>query len=71
MVKLWGNFLTLFGKGAKEKQIPGWILSLPKNKPPKFLDGILLGDGYKGKHGSNKITLLILYCCYKCTITLV
>lgn len=55
--KVVGNLFKSFGKGAKEKEVPDWVINLPKNKLQKFLDGILLGDGSKGKNGSNKITL--------------
>jgi ribonucleoside-diphosphate reductase alpha chain len=52
-----GNLFKSFGNGCKEKEIPEWVLSLPKNKLNKFLEGILLGDGYNNKNGTCKITL--------------
>lgn len=35
-----------FGMGAENKKIPGWVMSLPKDKAAKFLDGYLSGDGH-------------------------
>lgn len=35
-----------FGKGAENKTIPTWVLSLPKEKTKVFLDGYMSGDGY-------------------------
>lgn len=55
--KVIGEFFNSFGKGAKNKVMPEWMINLPKDKLQKVLDGMLLGDGYKGKNGSNKITL--------------
>src|SRR5699024_1037884 len=45
-----------FGKGCKNKEIPEWILSLPKKELGCFLSGLLEGDGSEGEN-SNKITL--------------
>ena len=52
-----GEFFASFGKGCKEKEIPEWILNLPKNKLQKFLDGLLLGDGTLIKDKGIRITL--------------
>lgn len=52
-----GSLFNSFGKGAKEKTLPEWLLNLPKEKLQKFLDGILLGDGSKKKSGANRLTL--------------
>lgn len=42
-----------FGCGAENKEIPGWVMALPKSQAAVFLDGYLSGDGYKR---DNKIT---------------
>lgn len=36
-----------FGKGAKNKTVPGWIFTLPYEEKEAFIDGLLLSDGYK------------------------
>lgn len=35
-----------FGMGAKNKHLPGWVLSLPVEQASAFLDGYLSGDGH-------------------------
>ena len=35
-----------FGRGAANKALPGWVLSLPVEQARIFLDGYLSGDGY-------------------------
>jgi len=55
--KIIGNLFNSFGKGAKEKEIPDWILSLPKNKLEQFLSGMLLGDGTVTKNNANRLTI--------------
>ena len=42
--------LDLFNCGAKEKEIPQWILFLPIDKQQGLIDGIFAGDGYKGNN---------------------
>lgn len=39
-------FLNQFGKGAKNKKIPGWVFGLPAGRKKVFMDGMLFGDGY-------------------------
>ena len=36
-----------FGKGAKNKIIPSWIFTLPKEERGAFIEGLMLSDGYK------------------------
>jgi len=36
-----------FGKGARNKIIPDWIFTLPKNEREAFINGLMLSDGYK------------------------
>jgi len=36
-----------FGNGAKNKTIPAWIFTLPKEEKEAFIDGLLNSDGYK------------------------
>jgi hypothetical protein len=36
-----------FGKGAKNKTIPGWIFTLPKEQKESFVQGLMLSDGYQ------------------------
>lgn len=45
------NFIdTLdFGQGAKNKTIPGWVFTLPKEQKEAFVDGLMLADGYDCK----------------------
>jgi pyruvate/2-oxoacid:ferredoxin oxidoreductase beta subunit len=40
-----------FGRGAKNKTIPGWIFTLPLEQREAFLEGLMLSDGY-GTGGS-------------------
>ena len=35
-----------FGKGAKNKTIPDWVFTLPKEERQSFVDGLMLSDGY-------------------------
>lgn len=51
-----GRLFDSFGKGCKEKEIPQWILELPKEKLEHFLEGILSGDG-TFRRNEVKITL--------------
>lgn len=40
-----GEFLLNFGKGASNKQLPGWVLSSPTWVKQEILAGYLAGDG--------------------------
>lgn len=42
-----------FGKGAKNKTIPGWVFTLPLKEKEAFIEGLLDSDGYKA--GSNSL----------------
>ncbi len=35
-----------FGQGAKNKTIPGWVFTLPKEQKETFVEGLMLADGY-------------------------
>ena len=35
-----------FGQGAKNKIIPGWVFTLPKEQKEAFVEGLMLADGY-------------------------
>ena len=37
------------GQGAKNKTIPGWIFTLPKEEKEAFVEGLMLADGYDHK----------------------
>lgn len=39
------NDFVQFGRGAENKTLPPWVLSLPADKAQSFLDGYLSGDG--------------------------
>lgn len=34
------------GQGAKNKTVPGWIFTLPKEEKQAFVEGMMLADGY-------------------------
>lgn len=36
-----------FGKGARNKTIPGWLFTLPKEEKEGFVEGLMLSDGYR------------------------
>jgi len=36
-----------FGKGARNKTIPSWVFTLPKEEKESFVEGLMLSDGYK------------------------
>jgi len=36
-----------FGKGAKNKIVPGWVFTLPLKEKQAFVEGLMLSDGYK------------------------
>jgi pyruvate/2-oxoacid:ferredoxin oxidoreductase beta subunit/intein/homing endonuclease len=36
-----------FGKGAKNKVVPGWVFTLPLVEKQAFVEGLMLSDGYK------------------------
>lgn len=40
-----------FGSGARNKTIPDWIFTLPKEEKESFVQGLMLSDGYK--HGNS------------------
>ncbi len=50
-----GNYFETFGKNAKEKRVPDWLLNLPTEHLQRFLEGIL-EDGSL-KNNSYKLTL--------------
>lgn len=48
---------TLFGKGAKNKQVPDWFITAPLNKQKAFLRGEYFGDGYNDKKAITMCTI--------------
>src|SRR3989338_683236 len=36
-----------FGKGARNKIVPGWVFILPQEEKEAFVEGLMLSDGYK------------------------
>lgn len=36
-----------FGKGAKNKKVPEWIFTLPREEKEAFVEGLMLSDGYQ------------------------
>jgi len=36
-----------FNSGAKNKIVPGWVFTLPKEEKESFVEGLMLSDGYK------------------------
>ena len=42
------NFIDTLGlgQGAKNKTIPGWVFTLPKEQKEAFVQGLMLADGY-------------------------
>jgi pyruvate/2-oxoacid:ferredoxin oxidoreductase beta subunit/intein/homing endonuclease len=36
-----------FQKGAKNKTVPGWVFSLPREEKEGFIEGLMLSDGYQ------------------------
>jgi len=41
-----------FGSGAKNKIVPSWVFTLPREEKECFVEGLMLSDGYKiGKSG--------------------
>lgn len=58
---LW-EFIQQFGRGAEDKEIPGFLHDMPNNLIDKFLEGYISGDGYSIKSNgtrSNKNTYQI------------
>ncbi|MCD6455639.1 MAG: hypothetical protein J7K81_02460 [Methanophagales archaeon] len=45
-----------FGSGAKDKTIPGWVFTLPKDEKESFVAGLLLSDGYKTGNSSRYVS---------------
>lgn len=45
------EFLLQFGKGAKNKRVPGFVLSMPKSLVLRFVQGYISADGYRKGHG--------------------
>lgn len=53
-----GNLFNSFGLGCKNKLLPEWIMTLPKNHLSNVLRGVIDGDGWYSKvENSEKITL--------------
>lgn len=40
------EFLSEFGRGAKNKRLPTWVMKLPREKQAELLKGYFRGDGY-------------------------
>jgi pyruvate/2-oxoacid:ferredoxin oxidoreductase beta subunit len=36
-----------FGRGARNKTIPSWVFTLPKEEKENFIEGLMLSNGYK------------------------
>lgn len=50
-------FEKYFGKGAKNKNLPHWMLLLPFEKQKALLCGLWRGDGYVNKKGGKFVTI--------------
>ncbi len=50
-------FAKLFGKGAKNKSLPHWMLLLPIRKQAQILCGLWRGDGYVNSHRAKYVTI--------------
>lgn len=50
-------FCEEFGVGCKKKELPLWVLNLPKSQAKCFLDGFYLGDGHIDKNGNYSATI--------------
>lgn len=50
-------FEKYFGKGAKNKRLPHWMLLLPLRKQEALLCGLWRGDGYINKSGGKFVTI--------------
>jgi hypothetical protein len=48
--KYYASFFEQFGKGARNKTIPNWVLYLPESKQYRLLRGMFQGDGSKTKY---------------------
>ena len=45
-----------FGSGAKNKVIPSWVFTLPKEERKSFVQGLMLSDGYKTANSSRYVS---------------
>ncbi len=45
-----------FNKGAKNKTVPGWVFTLPKEEKEGFVQGLMLSDGYKIGNSSRYVS---------------
>jgi hypothetical protein len=57
--RILGEFFTeIFGKGASDKHLPDWCMTLPLNKQQELLVGLFRGDGcFVGRTNSVKMEL--------------
>ncbi|MBM3246508.1 MAG: TSCPD domain-containing protein [Candidatus Omnitrophica bacterium] len=53
-------FIKLFGTGYNIKEIPQWIVLLPKDKQKGLLSGMFRGDSCTFKNGNNFSTQLVM-----------
>ena len=53
-------FGNLFGRNAREKKLPIWMLYLPKEKQEELINGYWKGDGGKSRDGFNFTTASIV-----------
>lgn len=53
-------FIKLFGTGYNIKEIPQWIVLLPKEKQKGLLSGMFRGDSCTVKNGNNFCTQLVM-----------
>ncbi len=45
-----------FNKGAKNKTVPEWVFTLPKEEREGFVEGLMLSDGYKIDNSSRYVS---------------
>ena len=45
-----------FKSGAKNKVVPGWVFTLPKEEKEGFIEGLMLSDGYKIDNSSRYVS---------------
>lgn len=68
--KNWFKYFKQFGKHAKNKNIPSWMLKYNKEILEELYNGLIDSDGYKGENNHSYTTVSKKLCCDFCELSI-